>query len=350
MWNEHTIIARGLITDLEGKIHARSFAKFFNLGEAPGPALSELPDETPVVTEKLDGFLGFTYWHEPSKQVRVASRGSFKSEYAMYATRWLQTNNKSATFDVLEQVKYSYVFEILYSAQRIVVDNSSRYGLTLLTAFDNETGEELDRQQLEVRAKLYRWPIVRQYDFAPDGFIGNDKKHWGPLASWVSQISKKLKGVEQEGFVLHYPLANVRVKIKGDDYCRIHRAVCGLTKRRIWEVLQLDNNNAAFLELWKILPKEYQHVAITWRQELINEKNKILEHVHAAMLHIDKMYTGNVVPTRKEIVNELQAHHKDVFHEVMYLIDNKPERIQELVWKRVYPEHDLPVFDVEVKQ
>ena len=72
-WNENTLLARGLITTEDGTIHARSYRKFFNLNQAPGPSLSELPDETPVITRKEDGFLGISYWNPTTKTVRSLS-------------------------------------------------------------------------------------------------------------------------------------------------------------------------------------------------------------------------------------------------------------------------------------
>src|SRR3990167_801986 len=84
-WDEYTTLTRGLILTADGRVHARSFDKFWNLGEAPGPRLEDLPAEAPVITRKLDGYLGVAYWHEG--EVKIASRGSFNSEYALWATR-----------------------------------------------------------------------------------------------------------------------------------------------------------------------------------------------------------------------------------------------------------------------
>ena len=70
-WTEETLMARGLITDLEGNVVARPFKKFFNLGEHQG----DLPIEEFNVTEKLDGSLGIVYKRDGIPY--LATRGRF---------------------------------------------------------------------------------------------------------------------------------------------------------------------------------------------------------------------------------------------------------------------------------
>lgn len=59
-WNEINRICRGLIINTNtGEVLARSFPKFFNLGEMPESSLCNLPDEPFEVWEKMDGCFAY---------------------------------------------------------------------------------------------------------------------------------------------------------------------------------------------------------------------------------------------------------------------------------------------------
>ena len=88
VWNEHTMLCRGLICDQDGNILYRPFKKFFNLEEHLGQK-KELPTTPFKVHEKLDGSLGIIY--KVNGQYAVATRGSFKSEQALHHKRYFTT-------------------------------------------------------------------------------------------------------------------------------------------------------------------------------------------------------------------------------------------------------------------
>ena len=136
-WDEYTVLTRGLILRPDGTIHSRSLKKFWNLNEPPGPSLETLPQEVPEITLKQDGYLGVSYWHDG--EMKVASRGSFSSEYALWATEWLKSRIPSSVAAALTE-KLTLVFEILYPHRRIVVDNAMRIMLAVCGA----TGEMKD--------------------------------------------------------------------------------------------------------------------------------------------------------------------------------------------------------------
>src|SRR3972149_3073306 len=85
-WTDETMMARGLITDLEGNVIARPFRKFFNYSEHTGEdsKLPSLPMETFEVFDKLDGSLGILYWRGETPY--IATRGSFSSDQAIRGT------------------------------------------------------------------------------------------------------------------------------------------------------------------------------------------------------------------------------------------------------------------------
>lgn len=330
-WDEYTELARGLITREDGTIHARSFPKFFNLGERL--QINDLPNESPVITEKLDGFLGLTYMHKGA--VKIASRGSFTSEYALWATEWLHNNNKDARQDNFEE-RYTYVFEILYPHRRIVVDNSKNYGLVLLAQFDNETGEECSREMLETLGRLFRWPVVKSTQAAT-------------LAECV-ETAKTLKGTESEGYVAHYPTSGVRVKIKGDEYCKIHKIVTRLSARALWEMYvpfaaKLPETDKNIEEICNWIPNEYAN----WVRKTVTD----LKHsaADAYLRTIDARYEVwplNVTCDRIErrrVVEKLQnSSYNDIFSEVMALIDNNCNKVWNIIWNKLKPVYAVPLL------
>ena len=132
-------MSRGLILDSEHNILSKPFSKFFNLNETPETTISNLPVEVPLITEKLDGVIGILY---PEKdKVAIASRGSFDSDFAIWATDWIRKKGYS-----LEDFKhgYTYCFEIIYPGSRIVVDYKGRSELVLLAVLSNEDKHELN--------------------------------------------------------------------------------------------------------------------------------------------------------------------------------------------------------------
>ena len=313
-WDEYTCLTRGLILREDGEIHARSFPKFWNLNEHPGPSLDSLPDENPVITTKMDGYLGLTYLHNGI--VRVASRGSFTSEYAQWATDWLHRNNPTVIESNGET--YTFVFEILHP-KRIVVDNSGRHGLVLLAAVHIETGLEVDRTLLEAFGRIYRWPVV---DVHPTTNMAE-----------ITNTAKVLKGVEQEGFVAHYPKSGVRVKVKGEDYCKIHRVVTNLTDLRIWEIMasgggNLNHGTDILDGIMTIAPD----IGISAR--VCNLKalfSRLWARAYMNATGIDRN------ASRKDVVAYLQNRVPDAWHESLAIYDEKFDNAAAMIWKKLRP-------------
>jgi tRNA splicing ligase len=103
-WDNITINCRGLITDYEGKIIARSFPKFFNIEQIDN---NDIPNENFEVYEKMDGSM-ILLFHYNNEWI-LASKGSFISDQALKAKELVKKYN----INILDKNK-SYVFEIIY--------------------------------------------------------------------------------------------------------------------------------------------------------------------------------------------------------------------------------------------
>lgn len=242
-WTEDTMMCRGLILDSQGQIIARSFPKFFNLDEYQVFYGKSLPRETFEVYEKLDGSLGILYQHQGIKA--IATRGRFDSIQATAANQILRKKYNQVKFDV----RYTYLFEIILPENRIVVDYQSVRDLFLLAIIDTESGKEIP-----VRHDL-GFPLPNKYQE-------------------VSDLSKldTLQEKDKEGFVVAFK-SGLRLKVKFDEYVRLHRLITGLSPKQIWEFLRQGKNIDELLEL---VPDEFY----SWVKQVVNEilkKYKVIE-------------------------------------------------------------------------
>ena len=192
-WDEYTLQCRGLITTEDGEIVARPFCKFFNLNERPETTLAALPSVRPEIYEKFDGSLGICYSYQGVPY--IATRGSFTSEQSVWANSFLR---RFLNTDMLRG-EYTYLFECIYPANRVVVNYGRRESLILLAVINTHTGEELTGTELLGEAE-------RLNTMAATPFTGSVEEALERL--------KELDGTVGEGFVLRFP-NGLRVKAKG---------------------------------------------------------------------------------------------------------------------------------------
>lgn len=221
IWNRVTMRCRGLVADdTTGEVVALPLPKFFNVGEheAGQPYAPALPDEPFEVYDKVDGSLAVVFHY--AGRWRVASKGSFISTQATWAQRRLDGKDTSALTPGV-----TYLAEILYPENRIVVDYGDRRDLVLLAAFAKD-GTEIP---LADAAPAWR-PIGSVVTVRPPV----------PLAELVALTASNTlpgggtaTGTDAEGFVLRFA-SGVRAKAKLSEYVRLHKVLTGVTERDIW--------------------------------------------------------------------------------------------------------------------
>lgn len=221
VWNRVTVRCRGLVADDgTGEIVALPLPKFFNVGEheAGQPYAPGLPDEPFEVYDKVDGSLAVVFHY--AGRWRVASKGSFISTQATWAQRLLDGKDTSGLVPGV-----TYLAEILYPQNRIVVDYGERRDLVLLAAFGK------DGTEVALAEAALHW----------DG-IGSVVTVWPamPLAELLALAEanrlpggRAATGTEAEGFVLRFA-SGVRAKAKLAEYVRLHKVLTGVTERDIW--------------------------------------------------------------------------------------------------------------------
>lgn len=215
VWNAATMTCRGLIVDdRSGQIIARPFRKFFNHNQPEASGLSLTGPVT--VTDKADGSLGILY-PTGDGTYAVATRGSFTSEQAQHATAVWQARyaGRWAPPD-----GYTALFEVIYPANRIVLDYHGLDDLILLGLVHTNSGGSRSPRDL-----WHGWsgPVVETF----------------PYRTYAEALAAEPRQ-NAEGLVVHFVNSDDRVKIKQDDYLQLHRIITGCTARVLWEHLAVN--------------------------------------------------------------------------------------------------------------
>lgn len=212
-WTVATIHCRGLIVDEDGHVVARPWKKFWNHGEHADDTLDlHAPVE---VTDKADGSLGILYVSVDGPA--IATRGSFASDQAQHATE-VYVERYAGTWEPVDG--WTYLFEIIYPSNRIVLDYGGLDDLILLGAVEISTGTTVGPMD-EVCAA---WPgprtEVHVYRTLAEALAAEPRENAEGL------VVRYLPGAASVGMML---------KLKQISYVNLHRIVTGLTARRLWE-------------------------------------------------------------------------------------------------------------------
>lgn len=232
-WDDITLNCRALVTDNLGNIIARAFPKFFNLEQKMMDGEFTIQYDSFRVFDKADGSLGLLFYYHQANQWIFASRGSFESVQSIKGFELLMKNHGS----VLDQLdtSRSYIFEIIYPENKIVVDYHNSETLIYLGSFDVYGKEYLLFDEM----KQLGFNIIQEYKFDHDDLLK----------------LKELDFTNKEGFVVLFNTGE-RIKIKFNNYILLHGLNSRLTVKNIFTLLKKNKNNIN-LEFLKDIPDEY---------------------------------------------------------------------------------------------
>lgn len=241
-WNQETLNCRGLIVNHEtGEIVARGLPKMFGYGQL------QTQDKPPLDTvvdayNKWDGSLGITYqW---GGETYVATRGSFTSEQALWATKYYRANFVTTWNDTL----LTSLFEIIYPENRIIVDYGDWSSLVYLGEVNNESGK------------------FTPTTYAPDGVFN---------VTLGELIENHMTRENAEGWIVH-PRGYPSFKLKQEDYLALARAASRLSKKEVWRWVcddVVDERIAA-------LPDEFHEWAIETAAGITTARDATVERVY----------------------------------------------------------------------
>lgn len=303
-WNTETLQCRGLIANGKGEIVARPFIKFFNIEQMSETLLTN----SFKVFEKLDGSLGILYFHHNIPY--IATRGSFVGVQAIEANNMLHTIYKNS-IQLLDK-NFTYLFEIIYPENQVVVNYGDTKNLTLLAVIETKTGKDLPLNNFNNLG----FPIAKEYE------------HLKQIKHIIN-----LNEVNKEGFVLLFD-NGVRAKFKFDQYVKLHSLISEMTSKKIWEMVK---GNISFDQFIDKVPDEL----FKWVQDKIqffkDEYNRIDKGVEIEFKRI-----MDLVPSkeRKELAKHIVQYE---YPQILFAkLDNKD--FSKYIWKILEPPHEIPTF------
>ena len=194
---------------------------------------------------------------------------------------------------------------------RIVVDYGDYEGLVLLGAFDTKSGVEICGTELE---NLEGFEVVMTY------------KTWGEGYDILKEEISK----DREGYVIRFK-NGFRMKIKGEEYKRLHKLLTGISSRDIWEHLK---DNKPFDDIIKDVPDEFYD----WvKQTSEDTKNKFNVIKRDYQIHYNNILLNNIKDKKTFAQYAVSYKHSSL---LFSMYDEKP--YEHIIWKLIYPEYTKP--------
>lgn len=290
LWDEVTLMCRGLVVDDLGHVVARPFKKFFNLSEGRTVCTDDY-----VIFDKMDGSLGVLFFY--GGNWIFSSRGSFTSDQAIKGRELLDS---VCDYNLLDK-NNTYCFEIVYKENKIVVDYGDFEGCVLTAVFNTQTGEEqtLDGWGLET---------VKSYNFDT------------PLKELHTIIKDN-----EEGYVIRFSNSE-RCKIKGAEYLRLHKMMSEMSTTAVWNCLR---NGDSILTLLEGYPDEWYNTVRDYEQylkELFNFWKATYESLYI---------NYSLIQDTKQFAEAVKD--KDFKHFMFSLRNGKD--ITKQIWNNIKPEY-----------
>jgi hypothetical protein len=315
-WDEITLQCRGLILDREGNLVARAFDKFFNY--------EEVADKVPIkgdyvyVQEKLDGSLGILFHY--ADEWHLATKGSFSSEQAKKGMEIIRSKYRLESFIA----HITYLCEIIYPENRIVVDYGEKERVIFIGA--TAEGEEL------------HWTTAQSV-FIASGIKRADTVKTEQHFTFGHDLYKSLKeknDENREGFVLRFQPGNFRMKIKFEEYVRLHRILTGFSNKDIWEWLK-DKRN--FNDLLDRVPDEFDAWVRETARDLTTRYENIQRDYVSHFLEIREKTSD-----RKTFAEEAKKFpHSGI---LFAMLDGR--EYDEHIWKTLRPSYQKPFWKKEL--
>ncbi len=311
LWDDITMQCRGLVTDSQGNIVARPFKKFFNYEEHKP---EEIPNEYFDVYEKLDGSLGILFNYDG--EWILATRGSFMSEQSVKGRQLLEKYDYNRL-----HTDYTYLFEIIYPENRIVCVYDFE-DLILLGIIHTESGNEVNihnsnNEDIRLNNMINNigFKVVTLY------------KTWG---EGFDKLKQEISN-DKEGYVIRFK-NGFRMKIKGDEYVRLHRILTNISNRDIWGYLK---EGKPLDEILDKVPDEFYDWVRKTKDELLTQY-QTLESEYQWIFKIINRAQGTEQRRIFAEYAKIYKHSGLLFN----MLDGKD--YSEQIWKLIYPTYSKP--------
>jgi RNA ligase len=298
-WDEVTLNCRSLITNFDGNIIARGFKKFFNFEEHKE---NELPNESFEVYEKLDGSLILAFQY--NNNWIISSKGSFTSEQAIAAEKLFYKLDYDKKFDN----RLTLIFEYIGLNNRIVCEYPFEENLILIGLYNKNIEINIDQLRFDNDIN-----IVKKYDAISD----------------YRKLRELFSGDNREGFVVKFK-SGFRVKLKYEEYVRLHRIITNITSYDIWQTLK-DNKDIE--DLLENVPDEFD----TWVRNLINDLDNKYVQIYNEYLEIYNSIIVNNLDKKAFAEEALKYKYSSILFSL-----NTGKSVDKIIWTIIKPKFEKP--------
>lgn len=281
-WDSITLQCRGLILDNDGFVVARTFPKFFNYSEVQNQ--KTVPwNEGVHIQDKMDGSLITLFNYE--NQWIVASKGSFTSEQATAALSLIIRKYDLTLFnkDII------YAMEYISQWNRIVVNYGDVEKVTFLGAFTI-----VNELEWKYARNVFLLSGISEDDIVPSDYY----------SAFSEELLLKLQSQNienKEGYILRFSPSNYRVKVKFEEYVRLHKIMTEVSTTSVWDMVA---NGISMEIVLQNVPDEFFNRIKEYEQELLAEYNQIeadarrefdliFDSSIVERAHFAKLVTGN---------------------------------------------------------
>ena len=208
---------------------------------------------------------------------------------------------------------------------RIVVDYGDMEDLVLLGMIHTKTGYEVDlhSESSDVRFKNLidnlGITVVKKYDGIRD----------------YTEL-KNMIGNNQEGFVVRFSNGD-RMKIKGEEYLRLHKIMTNVSTTAVWEMLSEGKD---VLELLKDVPDEFYKKIKLYVADLNYTHYRYSEYAGKIYQYFryGKYGDREPEPTKKEFAEHLVLNNiSPIIKAVCFAMWDK-KNYSNIIWKHIKPE------------
>lgn len=245
---------RGIIIDIiEEKLVNVPFRKFFNIDENEDTSMKNVLERAKhakifEVTDKMDGsmisasyyeneiVIGASGCNHPDYSEEVRNAYAYVSAHPEYQTLIKDFEDKTCIFESIFPKKDPHI---------VVYENP---GLYLTGIRDNETGKEYTYEKVLKIADEYKIPSTIKFNKTLDEIL--------------NELDAK-KAAEAEGFVLN--IDGLKVKVKYNDYVKIHRAT--IEGGRMNSVIKALADGT-FDDLYSKIPDAFKPQTLSYAEEI----------------------------------------------------------------------------------
>lgn len=241
----------------------------------------------------MDGSLGILYRHEG--KFKIATRGSFDSEQALWATEFLRAyyNLKSIEPNI------TLLFEIIYPDNRIVVDYGREQALYLIGARHKVFGNYSSDRSLREASEYFGFPLPERYNF----------KNTQSIIDKLSTLP-----YNNEGWVVEFEDGQ-RFKFKGQEYLTVHRLIHNISFKNTAIAYRAGKID----ELRAVIPDEFLNDIDSHIAEIEDKIFKVKYEVESIFNKINRTASD-----RREFAACVMTSYKEYAPYLFLMLDNKP--------------------------